>query len=369
MARSKPPILALSELVPGQLADFFALLIERTRGATREGKPYFLCRFRDRKRTVSFMVWSDGRFYEECDKVWRDHRFYKLRATYSEHERYGPQIDLVAIRPTTDDDRADGFDPAEFVEHSRFDREQMFQELRGLAEANISDEPLRRLVLGLLDRHAEPLKNRPATVGKFHPFAGGLLEHTLSVTKNCLWLAERYAVYYPELKPPLNRDRVVASAILHDFGKRPGIERRRADPAADRRRASLRTPVSCPRPDPRCRPRAGRRESGITPAAGAYRRDASDAPGMGLAAFAPGSRVPDSPSRRRSRREVGDVRALSHPGFGRGTIHGPRSCPGPDVIQGTNGVSLSQLLIIPSITRIRGRTLSAVTPRAATSAE
>jgi 3'-5' exoribonuclease len=219
MARSKPPVLALSELIPGQLADFFALLVERTRGATREGKPYFLCRFRDRKRTVSFMAWSDGKFYDECDKVWLDHRFYKLRATYSEHERYGPQIDLVAIRPTTDDDRADGFDPAEFVEHSRFDRDPMFQELRALAETNITDEPLRRLVLGLLDRHAEPLKNRPATLGKFHPFAGGLLEHTLSVTKTCLWLVERYAVYYPDLKPPLNRDLVVASASLHDLGR------------------------------------------------------------------------------------------------------------------------------------------------------
>jgi 3'-5' exoribonuclease len=219
MGRPKPPVLALGELVPDQLADFFALLVERTRGATREGKPYFLCRFRDRKRTVSFMVWSDGKFYEECDKVWIDRRFYKLRATYNEHERYGPQIDLLAIRPATEEDRADGFDPAEFVEHSRFDREQMFQELRALAETNITDEPLRGLVLGLLDRHADALKNRPATIGKFHPFAGGLLEHTLSVTKTCLWLVERYSAHYPDLKPPLNRDLVIASAILHDLGR------------------------------------------------------------------------------------------------------------------------------------------------------
>jgi 3'-5' exoribonuclease len=138
---------------------------------------------------------------------------------YGLHERYGPQIDLVAIRPATEEDQADGFDPAEFVEHSRFDREPMFQELRALAETNITDEPLRRLVLGLLDRHADSLKNRPATIGKFHPFAGGLLEHTLSVTKTCLWLVERYVVYYPDLKPPLNRDLVVASAILHDLGR------------------------------------------------------------------------------------------------------------------------------------------------------
>jgi 3'-5' exoribonuclease len=126
---------------------------------------------------------------------------------------------VVAIREVSEEDRADGFDPAEFVEHSRYDRDKMFAELRGLAEANVADEPLRRLVLGLLDKHAEAIKRRPASSGKFHPFAGGLLEHTLSVTRTCLWLAERYAAYYIELTPPLNRDLVTAAAVLHDIGR------------------------------------------------------------------------------------------------------------------------------------------------------
>jgi hypothetical protein len=39
MARSKPPLLRLSELTPGQTADFFALLADKTKGATRDGKP------------------------------------------------------------------------------------------------------------------------------------------------------------------------------------------------------------------------------------------------------------------------------------------------------------------------------------------
>ena len=95
----------------------------------------------------------------------------------------------------------------------------MLAELRQLVETNVADEPLRRLVLGLLDRHAEALKALPATQNKFHPFAGGLLEHTLSVTKNCLWLVEKYAAHYTELKPPLNKDLVAAAAALHDLGR------------------------------------------------------------------------------------------------------------------------------------------------------
>ena len=41
MARAKPPVQRLGELSDGQLADFFALLAERSRGATRDGKPFY----------------------------------------------------------------------------------------------------------------------------------------------------------------------------------------------------------------------------------------------------------------------------------------------------------------------------------------
>jgi 3'-5' exoribonuclease len=126
---------------------------------------------------------------------------------------------LHNIRPVAEADTADGFTPTDFVEHSRHDAAAMWVELRGLAEAQIADEPLRRLVLTLLDRHAGPFQRLPATVGKFYPFAGGLLEHTLSVTRLCLHLADRYAAAYPDLKPPLNRDLVVAGAVLHDIGR------------------------------------------------------------------------------------------------------------------------------------------------------
>jgi 3'-5' exoribonuclease len=219
VSRSKPILAPLSELTPGQHADFFALLADKSKGATRDNKPFFTCRFRDARRTATVMVWADSPQFEACERDWQPGQFYKLRATYGEHERYGPQLDLEMIRPVADSDRADGFDPAQFVEHSRFDPEAMFAELKSLAESQIADVPLRRLVLTILDRHAEPFKRRPASQGKFYPFAGGLLEHTLSVTRSCVQLAERYAAHYTELRPPLNRDVVVAGAILHDIGR------------------------------------------------------------------------------------------------------------------------------------------------------
>ena len=58
----KPPIVKLSEMQPGQFADCFAQLAEKTRGSTRDGKPFYTCRFRDPRRTASVMVWADSDF-------------------------------------------------------------------------------------------------------------------------------------------------------------------------------------------------------------------------------------------------------------------------------------------------------------------
>lgn len=219
MARTKPPLVRLSELTPGQSGDFFALLAERARGTRRDGKPYYTCRFRDAGRSAVFMAWLDGPWYEACANDWREGQFYKLRATYDEHATYGPQLDVHNIRAVTDEDRAAGFDPLEFVERSRYDPEEMFAELWALAETHVGDVPLRRLVLTVLDRTKARWKTAPATLRHFYPFAGGLLEHTLAVTHTCLHLADKYVARYADMTPPLNRDLVVAGAILHDVGR------------------------------------------------------------------------------------------------------------------------------------------------------
>src|SRR6478672_2656572 len=130
---TRPAVTRLSDLKSGDRGTFFALLAERTRGATQSGKPFYTCRFRDARRTATYMVWADGPWFDACEDEWRQAQFYKLRCTFEEHKNYGPQIELHNIRPITDADKADGFDPLQFVEHSRFDPEAMFAELCALA--------------------------------------------------------------------------------------------------------------------------------------------------------------------------------------------------------------------------------------------
>jgi 3'-5' exoribonuclease len=220
----EPAYVPLADLAPGQLADFFALLIEKSPGTTRDGKPYFTCRFRDRVRTASAMVWADSAWFVPCASQWQEGRFFKIRAVYGEHGRFGPQLEIHQIREVDAADRDNGFDPADFVEHSRFDREAMFDELLQLAREQIVNGPLRELVVTLLNRHEGAVKMLPATPRHFYPFVGGLLEHILSVTHTCLDLADHYVDRFRDVRPPLNRDLVVAGAILHDIGRVAELE-------------------------------------------------------------------------------------------------------------------------------------------------
>lgn len=213
------PIVRLCELKPGERGTFFAMLADRRRSETRDNKPYYSCVFRDLRRSVSFVVWSDGPHFLACDTHWQVGQFFKINAKLEDHPRYGPQIDVLKIRPVEERDEADGFKKSDLVEVSRIDPDRLLAELRAVIQASISDEPLKRLTLGVIDRHAEALKRLPASDKRFYPFAGGWLEHVLSVTKNAIWLAEQYRERFPELHPPINRDLVAAGAVLHDIGR------------------------------------------------------------------------------------------------------------------------------------------------------
>ena len=76
-----------------------------------------------------------------------------------------------------------------------------------------------KLVESLLHTHHEQLLGHPAARRNHHAYAGGLLEHSLSVARTCVFLADKYAEYYPEMEPPLDKGMVVAGGILHDIGK------------------------------------------------------------------------------------------------------------------------------------------------------
>ncbi len=223
MSTQSMPIVPLSEMVDGQEADLFALLTAKETLTTREGKPYFKVTFRDAGREVAFPVWGNSPLAVECRDHWTPGTFYKLRATYQE-TNYGPQLDIRKIRQVTDADRDDGFDPAMCLPSSRFDSQAMLAELLKIVNAEIPAAGLRDLVTAILDTNREKLLTSSAARRHHHAYVGGLLEHTLSVTKNAVFLASRYDEYYPDMRPALDKGLVVAGAVLHDIGKLRELE-------------------------------------------------------------------------------------------------------------------------------------------------
>ncbi len=211
-------VIRLSEFTPGQLGDCFALLVAKDRTKSRDGKPYYRASFRESRRTVTAMIWSDSAWFSECETRWQIGKFYKLRCRFTESQ-YGPQIELDRIREVQEADQADGFDASDFYTKTRFNVDEMFAELLEIANREISNAPLLRLVIDLLKEHVDDIKQIAAAARYHHAFAGGFLEHTLSVTRTAVYLANKYIDYYSNMQPPLSKSLVAAGAMLHDIGK------------------------------------------------------------------------------------------------------------------------------------------------------
>ncbi len=100
----------------------------------------------------------------------------------------------------------------DFIKTSEKDPEEMFEELLKLART-IDDDHLFDLVKSFLkdEVFVNRFKKAPYSKRYSYNYLGGLLEHTLIETQ----LADKVSDIYPKL----NRDLLVAAAILHDFGK------------------------------------------------------------------------------------------------------------------------------------------------------
>lgn len=218
-----PTIVPLAELTHGQEADFFALLTAKEELTTKDGKPYYRVKFRDAGREVNFPIWGDTPWAAACRDTWEAGQFFKIRAQYRE-TNYGPQLEIRKIRLVNDEDKAEGFDPSMCLPSSPFDAQEMFDEMVDLAKNAIDEEPLSEFVLALLEKHREQLLTMPAAKYNHHAHVGGYLEHVLSVTRTCEYLANKYSEMYPDMQPPLRKGLVVAGGILHDIGKLRELE-------------------------------------------------------------------------------------------------------------------------------------------------
>ena len=211
-------IVPLHEMEDGQEADVFAQLSEKELLKTKNDKPYLQVMFRDMYREVRFPVWSDTVIYKEFREL-RSGTFCKIRAVYVVTKNFGPQLDIKRIRAVTNDDVKDGFDPLMLRPKSPFSLDGMIDELQTIAAKQIGKGKMLNLVTKIVKEHRAALQSCVAARQHHHCYIGGLLEHTLSVTKIALALLDHYHTMYPKRKDEISRSLVVAGAILHDIGK------------------------------------------------------------------------------------------------------------------------------------------------------
>ena len=105
------------------------------------------------------------------------------------------------------------FDTLDYLPVSSKDIGEMFRELLGIVES-IGNPYYKKLLRAFFAEDAEfARKFQASSAAKriHHGFVGGLLEHTLSVTKMCDYLCTAY--------PVLKRDLLLTAAICHDMGK------------------------------------------------------------------------------------------------------------------------------------------------------
>ena len=171
---------------------------------TKNGKEYGNLVLQDKTGTVDAKLWDLGSpgvgNFEALDYVYIDADVTMFMGA--------KQLNVKRIRKADEGE----YIPADYLPVSLKDVKQMYSELLALI-ASVKNPYLRKL----LDSYfgdpdfAKAFQFHSAAKSVHHGFVGGLLEHTLSVTKMCDYFAAAY--------PMLNRDLLLTAAIFHDIGK------------------------------------------------------------------------------------------------------------------------------------------------------
>ena len=180
--------------------------MQRKRSAeTRNGKPYDNLILQDKTGTLDGKVWdpnSNGiADYDEMDfiEVFGDVISYNNNL----------QLNIRQIRKAYEDE----YVAADYMPTTEKSTDSMFEELIGYVK-KIDNDYLRQAVEYYFVNDEAFIKTfvgHSAAKTVHHGFAGGLLEHTLSVVKMCEYMVSAY--------PILNKDLLYAAAICHDIGK------------------------------------------------------------------------------------------------------------------------------------------------------
>lgn len=171
---------------------------------TKAGKNYYSMIVQDKTGTRDAKVWDLGPAIEHFDAM--DYIHIEGQATLFQGSL---QLNVKRVRKCQEGE----YDVADYMPSTEKNVEEMYREL--LTYVNKLKEPhVKALAQSFYVEDKEfikKFKQHSAAKSVHHGFVGGLLEHTLGVTKMADYLADNY--------PFLQRDLLLVSAMFHDLGK------------------------------------------------------------------------------------------------------------------------------------------------------
>ena len=178
---------------------------------TKNGKEYGNLVMQDKTGTIDAKIWDLGSpgvgEFETMDYV-------RVEADVTLFQN-SFQLNVRRIRRAQEGEYVE----ADYLPMSKKDIKKMYEELLGYIRS-VKNPYLQKLLCGYFLENAafaKAFQFHSAAKTVHHGFVGGLLEHTLSVTKLC----DYYAGYYPMI----NRDLLLTAAIFHDIGKTRELSR------------------------------------------------------------------------------------------------------------------------------------------------
>ena len=171
---------------------------------TKAGKSYYSMLLQDKTGTLDAKVWDLNNGIEHFESM----DFIKVDGLITSFQG-ALQVNVRRVRRTQEQE----YDIRDYLPTSRFDIEEMMKELVEIIQT-IKNPYLKTLLDSFFVKDKEFIKSfkaHSAAKSVHHGFVGGLLEHTLSVTKLCDFYCKRYLI--------LNRDLLLTAAMCHDIGK------------------------------------------------------------------------------------------------------------------------------------------------------
>ena len=195
----------IESLHEGERITSIYLCKQKNAATTKNGKPYENVLLQDKTGTLDGKIWDPNSMgIDDFDVL--DYVEVQGEVTLFNG---ATQLNIKRVRKCQEGE----YDIRDFLPTSERDVEEMYSELMALMK-KIENPYISKLLNSLFVEDAAFIKEfkiHSAAKTVHHGFVGGLLEHTLGVTRLCDCFADNY--------PMINRDLLLAGAMLHDIGK------------------------------------------------------------------------------------------------------------------------------------------------------